>query len=618
MVGVPVIINHKNLNENNADEERVGVVNSVWYDDKDGWYWCDGIIWDETAQNLITDKDWSVSCSYDVKTANDEGGSENNIKYDMEFLDGVFTHLALVNNPRYERANIVFNSKTEFVKESKQMDINNDKWITIHPNGEENEGRPLLIKDGETPKEAIDRTYGKGKQDKSDGNNKRGESSNFDKKYSEIEKIIKDKNWEPLEEESALEELEDYKREFKKNLEPRQEEELLEKLDHFKDKVLDKYPKFNNPKDKGPDEEDKKPQKITKQMDVERIIDEHYSDDFISESYAKELSDVLGTKITTDDIYDAMHKNASFPESSDYNIEKMAKDLSKVARDKKKKEKERENERKELRKQDALRYDLKSILKKHSPYADYRYDEEDKTLEVRYWGDWEGDDGSGDYDWQTPTQKTKDKLDQIKKDFKKQYGYDLEIGSGEKNWLYFNIKEKAKKARNSKEREMEIIEKLKELIFSVENEKEQDMEAKNEKVDKRKLIDEVAGIMKSAGCDDEDIRTAIGKMEKLGYDDSEKSADNEKDDDKKGDEVKNCGKKVKNEDEEDEKEVKEVKEDVREDVENKCKNSVDNSKTDYFAKLNEIYNSASSKRESKTEYMSRADREKAAEDYFAK
>lgn len=30
----------------------------------------------------------------------------------MEFLDGVFTHLALVNNPRYERANIVFNSKT--------------------------------------------------------------------------------------------------------------------------------------------------------------------------------------------------------------------------------------------------------------------------------------------------------------------------------------------------------------------------------------------------------------------------------------------------------------------------------------------------------------------------
>ena len=151
MVGVPVIINHKDVNKKNADDLRVGVVNSVWYDNKDGWYWCDGIIWDETAQNLITDKNWSVSCSYDVKTANNEGGTENNIKYDMEFLDGVFTHLAIVNNPRYERANIVFNSKTEVI---------NDKWITIKPNGEDKKGRHLLIKDGENVYDAMRRQWG--------------------------------------------------------------------------------------------------------------------------------------------------------------------------------------------------------------------------------------------------------------------------------------------------------------------------------------------------------------------------------------------------------------------------------------------------------------------------
>ncbi|MBQ8475742.1 hypothetical protein IJ531_01625, partial [bacterium] len=40
------------------------------------------------------------------------GGVENNIPYDKEFLKLNFTHLALVDNPRYERANIVFNSKT--------------------------------------------------------------------------------------------------------------------------------------------------------------------------------------------------------------------------------------------------------------------------------------------------------------------------------------------------------------------------------------------------------------------------------------------------------------------------------------------------------------------------
>lgn len=52
-----------------------------------------------------------MSCSYNITLANDEGGLENNVHYDIEFLDGVFTHLAIVNNPRYERANIVLNSK---------------------------------------------------------------------------------------------------------------------------------------------------------------------------------------------------------------------------------------------------------------------------------------------------------------------------------------------------------------------------------------------------------------------------------------------------------------------------------------------------------------------------
>ena len=54
--------------------------------------------------------------------------------------------------------------------------------------------------------------------------------------------------------------------------------------------------------------------------------------------------------------------------------------------------------------------------------------------------------------------------------------------------------------------------------------------AKNEKVDKRKLIDEVAGMMKSAGCSDEIIRTAIKDMEKESYDESEAgTVDNKKD-----------------------------------------------------------------------------------------
>ena len=174
------------------------------------------------------------------------------------------------------------------------------------------------------------------------------------------------------------------------------------------------------------------------------------------------------------------------------------------------------------------------------------------------------------------------------------------------------------KANNSKEQDMALIEELKKLITKVENDKGDNM-INNEKEDKRKLIDEVGGILKGK-VDDEIIRTIIKKMEEASYNESEAgSADNKKvkneaDEDKKEDEkVEN--KKVKNEDEEekeeDKKEVKELKEDEKKDVENKCNNS----KETFFDKMNKIYNSsvAQPKQES---YSSRADRLKAGEDYF--
>lgn len=164
----PVTINHK---DNIGDDDKVGEVLNVWYNPEDGWYWCDGIITDETAINLINDKNWSVSCSYDFTKYDDEGGTENNIPYDIEFLDGEFNHLAIVDNPRYEGANIVFNSKevtTQSFKEQfvdafyealaeviAENCVNNGKWITLKPHGNKSKGTPIYVEDDETIKEAI-------------------------------------------------------------------------------------------------------------------------------------------------------------------------------------------------------------------------------------------------------------------------------------------------------------------------------------------------------------------------------------------------------------------------------------------------------------------------------
>lgn len=70
-----------------------------------------------------------MSCSYNITLANDEGSLENNVHYDIEFLDGVFTHLAIVNNPRYERANIVLNSKAVDNYNEEQKRDEKGQWV---------------------------------------------------------------------------------------------------------------------------------------------------------------------------------------------------------------------------------------------------------------------------------------------------------------------------------------------------------------------------------------------------------------------------------------------------------------------------------------------------------
>ena len=128
---------------------------------------------------------------------------------------------------------------------------------------------------------------------------------------------------------------------------------------------------------------------------------------------------------------------------------------------------------------------------------------------------------------------------------------------------------------------MALLDKVKNLISQVENE--------GEKTDKRKLIDEVAGIMKSGGCDDELIRTAIAKMEKIGYDESEAgSADNkaknadEEEKEEEFEEEKEIADNKKCKNEEDDKEEEKEDEEKEEKADNKCKNSMDDVKKAIF------------------------------------
>lgn len=392
--------------------------------------------------------------------------------------------------------------------------INNDKWITIKPKGEENKGKHLLLKDGESPKEAIERTYGKG--EKSDTKDNQSDSKG-EKKYNYT----------------------------------------LTKREVEDRKMLGGMADTGNYYTNGEFAIDKKYLNIKGQEPTKK------------EEIEKSLKNIL----KGDSTY-------RYTPVKDFEIGELKSEYGKPIKVAK-----------------YSYYDEKLGYERNI-YINKKYNDLFKNFDLKF-----GDEYEPVFAY-----KGKDIVGVVMPIMAREKSYSKTVNNEIEEELTEDKNQLKLKIDNSKEQDMALIDELKKLITKVENTKgEDEMEIENEKVDKRKLIDEAAGIMKSAGCDDEIIRTAIGKMEKIGYDDSEKSADN-------------CGKKVKNEETEepkkDEKEVKKIKEEVKEDVENKCKNSVNNAKNDYFAKLNEIYNSASSQIKKEAQYVSIADREKAAEEYF--
>lgn len=153
-VGKPVIneihkeVDHTIFKEGDAD----GIVSRVWYNATDGWYWCDFLVWDPATRRNCESAAYSVSCAYTVSNANAVKGEHNNIPYEQEILDGAYTHLAVVANPRYEGARIVYNSKGgNDMKFNLKFWQNKDKKVELTNLTEESpveiDGKDVSIKD---------------------------------------------------------------------------------------------------------------------------------------------------------------------------------------------------------------------------------------------------------------------------------------------------------------------------------------------------------------------------------------------------------------------------------------------------------------------------------------
>lgn len=138
--GFAVVIDHVDLDSGNADKLVVGYISEVWKNEGDEWAWCNFLVDNKNAIDLI-ENGCFVSCAY-IPTETKTGGTYNNIEYQREIVGGKPLHLALVTLPRYEGAEIIKNSKEDkkmlkfFRNSKKEIDIDAVN-TTIEVDGEE-------------------------------------------------------------------------------------------------------------------------------------------------------------------------------------------------------------------------------------------------------------------------------------------------------------------------------------------------------------------------------------------------------------------------------------------------------------------------------------------------
>lgn len=120
-VGKPLVIKHSAIDPHthavvgrptpdNMEQVAVGYIASVSLE-PDGWYWAHGICFNDEGKDCIK-KGWKVSHTFS-NPKRGPGGTDGGIAYTHEWTNFTGEHLALVENPRYEEAEIVLHSKAD-------------------------------------------------------------------------------------------------------------------------------------------------------------------------------------------------------------------------------------------------------------------------------------------------------------------------------------------------------------------------------------------------------------------------------------------------------------------------------------------------------------------------
>lgn len=119
--GKPIYVNHQKVDLEKIQQEADGYVAESFYLPEDGSHWAKMIIVSDKGHEAIR-KGWKVSNAY-IPDEFGIGGEWHNVPYNREVMKAHYTHLALVDNPRYEEAVVLTPEDFKTYKESKREQL---------------------------------------------------------------------------------------------------------------------------------------------------------------------------------------------------------------------------------------------------------------------------------------------------------------------------------------------------------------------------------------------------------------------------------------------------------------------------------------------------------------
>lgn len=120
--GCPVYVRHvDSVNMDKLREEADGYVVRSFYNEFDGAWWTEMLVVSDEGHEAIK-KGWAVSNCYSP-TEYGNGGVYHDIDYQKEVKNGIYEHLAIVPNPRYEESVIMTEDEFRKFNEDRKQEI---------------------------------------------------------------------------------------------------------------------------------------------------------------------------------------------------------------------------------------------------------------------------------------------------------------------------------------------------------------------------------------------------------------------------------------------------------------------------------------------------------------